>query len=200
MNRWGVPLVFASILSGVAFGVVIALWQPPPQARGMEVIPVSADQNRVAVSSLEDVAVVPVIDEKSWQLVVLGYLHCPDVCPTSLSELRALKDRPALIGQPLKVLFISVDPDRDRPFEVNEFASRFGADFNGTTADHERLQQLTNELGLSYRIPEQRDEFYLVNHSSVISLVDPEYRLRGRLRLGFDQQRSARQILRLINP
>lgn len=200
MNRWGVPLVFASILSGVAFGVVIALWQPPPQAQSMEVISVSAEHNRLTIASLEKMTVLPEIDDQSWQLVVLGYLHCPDVCPTNLSELQALKAQAALVDLPLKVLFISVDPDRDTPLETQEFASRFGTDFSGTTASHERLQQLTNELGLSYRIPEQRDEFYLVNHSSVISLVDPEYRLRGRLRLGFDQQRSARQIARLINP
>jgi protein SCO1/2 len=200
MNRWGVPLVFASILSGVAFGVVIALWQPPPQAQSMEVISVSAEHNRLIIASLEKLTVLPEIDDQSWQLVVLGYLHCPDVCPTNLSELQALKAQAALVDLPLEVLFISVDPDRDTPLETQEFASRFGTEFSGTTAGHERLQQLTNELGLSYRIPEQRDEFYLVNHSSVISLVDPDYRLRGRLRLGFDQQRSARQIARLINP
>src|SRR5688572_28487024 len=65
-----------------------------------------------------------------WTLVFLGFTHCPDVCPTTLSDLAAAQrqwaDVPA--GARPRVLFVSVDPARDTPAKTGEYAAFFHPD------------------------------------------------------------------------
>lgn len=188
MNRFGVPLVILSILSGVAFGLVIATLAPKAPPSPLEVIQ----------SPTVTVDLSPYVVDSNWQLVVLGYLRCPDVCPTTLSSLKGLLAQDALSGQPIRVLFVSVDPFRDSPDEVSDYAYRFGEQFTGVTANHAQLQNLTRELGVGYRVPAESEAFYLVSHSPVISIVDGRGQLRGRLRPGFEVQDTANQLSDLL--
>ncbi len=191
-SQFAVPMVFLSILAGVGFGVVIATQSPQPvtPADGLEVI----DNPKLHVDLSEFVEA-----DHSWQLVVLGYLHCPDVCPTTMAELRRLLDVSQQIALPVNVVFVSVDPGRDSSAEADEFARRFGNDFVGVTAPHNDLMRLTRQLGVGYRVPDEGQEYYLVTHSPVITIVDPVGRIRGRLRPGFDQERTRMQLEQLIN-
>lgn len=194
MNRFGLPLVFVSILAGVAFGWVIATQAPMPERKtGFEFV----DHGPLMVD------LTPFTDgNTSWRLVVLGYLHCPDVCPTTMAQLQHLLADEAL---PLQVLFVSVDPGRDSAQGARQFARRFGEMFDGTTASHGALQAFTRQLGTGYRVPDEpvakaakKDEFYLVTHSPVMTLVDPAGRIQARLRPGFDAALAKSQLTRLI--
>jgi protein SCO1/2 len=115
-----------------------------------------------------------------WTLLYFGYTYCPDVCPTTLQTLgavqRRLEERNA--GDQVEVLFVSVDPKRDTPERLAQYAPFFGPRVRGATGDPAHLSRLTEALGVVYaQVGDGGDPGYLVDHSSAVLLIDPEARL-----------------------
>lgn len=125
-----------------------------------------------------------------WSLVFIGYTFCPDICPTTLADLNRiapqLASNPA--KEPVQVLFVSVDPNRDKADKLTEYTHYFNPDFIGLTAEHTTLFPFTRQLGMVYSIVEQGTEgYYLVDHSASIALINPEGKLAGLFRPEFEQ-------------
>jgi len=115
-----------------------------------------------------------------WTFVYLGYTFCPDVCPTTLASLGAVDKRLAADDRNTHVqyLFVSVDPNRDTPERLSEYVGYFGDRFTGATGDPEALEDFANSIGQVFNVPESpEDENYLVDHSSIIALFDPDAKL-----------------------
>ncbi len=109
-----------------------------------------------------------------WTLLFTGYTFCPDICPTTMADLRRIL--PALQAastRPVKVWMVSVDPQRDTVQRVSDYAGFFGENFVGVRAEHPQLYPFVNDLGLMYSIPDEGATNYLVNHSAAIVLVNP---------------------------
>lgn len=126
-----------------------------------------------------------------WQLLILGFTHCPDQCPTTLAELTEL--RGALAEDQLRVIFVSIDPQRDSPPDLAAYVQFFGDGITGITGDEQQLHHLANSLGMDFRHdgPSNNPR---ISHSPTIALIGPDGFLRGRLRPGFDVQKAAREI------
>lgn len=111
-----------------------------------------------------------------WSLLFIGYTYCPDVCPTTLADLdriypRLKNDKDTTT----QVVFISVDPNRDKAEQLADYVNYFNKNFIGVTSTHQQLWPFVTELGLIYSIVEEgdTDAFYLVDHSASIILVNP---------------------------
>ena len=139
-----------------------------------------------------------------WTLVFLGFTFCPDVCPTTLAELaQAQKQWQALpeATRP-RVLFVSVDPERDTPRKAGEYAHAFHADTLAATADVPALEKFATSLGFVFmKVPgkgfEQNPNDYSVDHSANIALLDPQGRLAGLIRPPFKPAAIADDLARL---
>lgn len=111
-----------------------------------------------------------------WTLLFIGYTYCPDICPTTLADLDRVY--PSLTNDQnttTQVVFISVDPNRDKAEQLADYVNYFNKNFIGVTGTHEQLWPFVTELGLIYSLVEEgeTDEFYLVDHSASIVLVNP---------------------------
>lgn len=109
-----------------------------------------------------------------WMLVYFGYTHCPDACPTTLSDIgAALEKLPAPDRQKIAVLFITVDPARDTPAVVGAYAKAFGPEFIGLTGTPAELAPVEQ----SFRVYAQRHDLkggdYAMDHSSIIYAMAP---------------------------
>ncbi len=117
-----------------------------------------------------------------WRLVYFGYTHCPDACPTTLSKLAAALDKltPAARAR-LRVLFITVDPARDTPSVIGDYAHAFGPEFVGLTGTQAEL----DPLEASYHVYAKRHDLkggdYAMDHSSIIYVMAPDGRYAGLL-------------------
>ncbi|MDD2769416.1 MAG: SCO family protein [Methylococcus sp.] len=117
-----------------------------------------------------------------WTVVFTGYTHCPDVCPTTLSQLKAAKARLGAHAARLAVLFVSVDPERDAPDHLARYVRYFDKEFRAATAPVEVLTALGRQLGfVFFRNPGPEGESYSVDHSAELVLIDPKARLAGYL-------------------
>lgn len=116
-----------------------------------------------------------------WTLLFFGYTQCPDICPTTLSNLaQMMKQLSPAAQQRVRVVFVSVDSDRDTPATVAEYVSHFDSRFTGITGHtDEQLQALTQPLNVFYEYEKSENENgtsisgYQVNHVASVLLIDP---------------------------
>src|SRR5690554_5327056 len=121
--------------------------------------------------------------EGQWNLLFFGYTFCPDICPTTMAELRQLSlNLPEEERQHLQVTMISVDPHRDTPEQMNSYLEFFDAGFAGATGDPAELARLAQGLSVAYIEPDTSEDNYLVDHSGQVIMIDPQGRYVGFIR------------------
>lgn len=113
-----------------------------------------------------------------WDLVFFGFTNCPDICPLTLSTLAAARERLEADGvEPLpRIVLVSVDPERDTVGKLADYVSNFGDDVVGLTGDPEEIRRLAEALYVFYEKRGSEAGDYLVDHSSVVLVIDPEAR------------------------
>lgn len=113
-------------------------------------------------------------------VLYIGYASCPDVCPTALAVLtQSLKQLDAEEREQVQGIFISVDPERDTPEKLAEYAAFFSPRIIGVTGSQDQIDQVVRQYGAFYRKVDMKDSAmgYAVDHSSRLYLIDREGRL-----------------------
>ena len=116
-------------------------------------------------------------------LLYFGYTFCPDVCPTTLSELNRVVEGMGPDGERVQVVMVTVDPERDTLEKLHEYVAIFNPNFIGLGGSLEELEKVWNGYGV-YREEEQMPNSatgYLVNHTARVYLIDQD----GNLRLSY---------------
>lgn len=121
-----------------------------------------------------------------YRLVYFGYAYCPDVCPTDVQRFtQGLKifarENPDL-AKKVQPIFITVDPQRDTPEKVGEFAAAFSPDLIGLTGTPEQIEAAKDAFKVfSKKGAVQPAGGYLVDHTNITYLFDPEGKPLGAL-------------------
>jgi protein SCO1 len=130
--------------------------------------------------------VFPMIGRTKWTFLSVGYAHCPDICPFilgNLAEVEAQMKRALPDGILPRFVFLSVDPQRDSPEFLEDYAKYFSDRLIGLTGNGSTIDDFIQQIGGFYRIGKaDADGFYPVDHSAEIFLIDP----RGRLFAKFE--------------
>ncbi len=188
--------------------VLAALWllascgaPQPPQLEGATLL---QPDRRLAEFSLVDhhgEAFTQDALKGHWSLAFFGYTHCPDVCPNALGMLKRVQSLLEARGEPLpRVLFVSVDPERDTPQTLAAYVAYFHPSFVGISGQDAQLQRLTRQLGILYgRAPGGEGDSYLVDHSAAIILFNPEGHYQALFNVPHDPQRIASDFLAIRN-
>jgi protein SCO1/2 len=109
-------------------------------------------------------------------LVYFGYTYCPDVCPTTLTNVAAALDKLGVRGDRLVPVFITVDPRRDTPAVVKQYAAAFSPRIVGLTGTPEQIKAVAREYRVYYaehRTGPGPDD-YAMDHSSILYLMGPD--------------------------
>ena len=115
-----------------------------------------------------------------WHFLFFGYTSCPDVCPVTMGVLAQAKKTATANKQSFpEVVFISVDPQRDKVKTLGEYVQYFDKDFIGVTGDENLIKALALQLSVVYmKMPAESDSAdYLIDHSAALLLLDPKGRL-----------------------
>ena len=137
-----------------------------------------------------------------WSFAFFGYTHCPDVCPTALGKLKRVQTLLKAAGvTPLpRVLFVSLDPERDTPEVLAGYVSAFHPTFVGLTGKDKVLKPLTRQLGIQYdRAPGGSDTDYQINHSAAIFLFNPQGRYQALFGAPQDPEKIAADFTAICN-
>jgi len=113
-----------------------------------------------------------------WAYVFFGYTNCPNACPATLGILSHVQETLRAQGiDPPRVLFVSVDPQRDTPQILGRYTAAFGSDMIGATGSDAALHALLGFFGVSVERQEGSDETnYTVDHTTNFFLVTPDGR------------------------
>lgn len=120
-------------------------------------------------------------------VVFFGYTQCPDVCPTTLSELAAIKKALGNDGERLQALFVSVDPQRDTPELLKSYMANFDPSFLAFSVPPEKLAELAKEYKIYYKKVDGKSPLsYTMDHSAGSYVYDTKGKLRLFTRYGSD--------------
>ncbi|WP_137817617.1 SCO family protein [Pseudomonas sp. 2FG] len=157
-----------------------------PQSRTLPDLSLTnQDGQAVAVDQLKD----------KWSLLFFGYTFCPDICPTTLAQLRELKGKlPEEARNKLQVILVSVDPQRDTPPLLKQYLGYFDPTFQGLTGEVVSIQKLANAVSIPFIPADTSKENYTVDHSGNLVIIGPDGRQHGFIRAPLNNEKLAVQL------
>ena len=161
-----------------------------PQSRSLpELSLTNQDGQAVAVDQLKE----------QWSLLFFGYTFCPDICPATLAQLRQLQGLlPEETRANLRIVLVTVDPNRDTPEQLKKYLDYFDAGFIGLTGEEATLQKLANAVSIPYIPADTSKENYTVDHSGNLVIIGPDGTQRGFIRAPINNAKLAAQLPGLI--
>jgi protein SCO1/2 len=161
-----------------------------PKSRSLpELSLTNQDGQVVAVDQLKD----------QWSLLFFGYTFCPDICPATLAQLRQLQGQlpPETLAK-LRIVLVTVDPNRDTPEQLKKYLDYFDAGFIGLTGEQATLQKLANGVSIPYIPADTSKENYTVDHSGNLVIIGPDGKQRGFIRAPINNAKLAAQLPGLL--
>ncbi|WKW10936.1 SCO family protein [Pseudogemmatithrix spongiicola] len=132
-------------------------------------------------------------------MLYFGYTHCPDVCPTTLSDWARAKRALGADTTNIRFVFVSMDPDRDTPELALTYARQFDGAFVGLTGTPLELEDLKKRWSIAaYPEGDPRDGFYTVAHPAHTFVVDRQGRLRVLFQPGVSGEELAQDLRKLF--
>ena len=130
--------------------------------------------------------------------IYFGYTRCPDVCPTSLASLARLHRQLGTDGEKFAIVFVSVDPEHDKPAAIGDYVKLFGAPIIGVTGNDAQLKAIERSYGIYVNKVPQSGGDYLVDHSAAILLMDGNARLFDIINYNEPDPSALAKLKRLI--
>ena len=169
-------LVLLSIL--ILAGIAGLYWWPAGEREEFQAATVFGDQARplpaFSLTRHDGEALKPEDFRDHWNLLFFGYSNCPDICSPSMQQLTTALQ--ALGDERARIVFVSVDPERDSPEALSRYVGYFHPGTLGATGEPEAIADLAKQLG-AFHAKRKLATGYLVDHSGSAWLVDPEARL-----------------------
>jgi len=117
--------------------------------------------------------------------VFFGYTQCPDVCPTTLTEMKGVLEKLGPDAARVQVLFVTIDPERDTQALLASYVPAFDPSFLGLYGSAEATAKIAKDFKVFYqKVPGKTPGSYTMDHSAGSYAYDPQGRLRLFLRHG----------------
>ncbi|MCY7354899.1 MAG: SCO family protein [Lysobacter sp.] len=189
-NRTTLLIVISALAAGLGLLASKAFFQDRdhdtrPAMQTVKLFPQARALPAYALRQSDGTQLVPGELAGHWTVVFLGFTHCPDICPTTLAELAQAQKQWAVLPESTRprVLFVSVDPDRDTPMEIGEYAHAFHRDTLAATADIPALESFAKSMSLVFvKMPPEAGapaDQYSVDHTASLAVLDPQGRMAG---------------------
>lgn len=169
-------LFFALTVLLLLVGLAVYQYTLPPQIHGSIIEPpkpmpdftLEAARGPVTLSSLRGKIVV----------LYFGYTGCPDVCPTTLANLREALNQLGSQADEVQVVMVSVDWKRDTPESLASYLSAFHPDFLGLTGSQAQIDAVTRDFGIYYllNLPD-KNGYYSVDHTATVQVLNRQGQL-----------------------
>jgi protein SCO1 len=128
-----------------------------------------------------------------WHLLFFGFTTCPDICPTTLTELKTLRRDLGPLAPEL--VFVSVDPERDSAEVLRGYVNFFDSNTRTVTSDVQSLTQFAASVGAVFaKVPNEDGQSYTMDHSSSLVLINPQGELAGLMRPPFKLPQMAADL------
>lgn len=131
--------------------------------------------------------------------IFFGFTRCPDVCPTTLSRMAHLRKELGKDGDRFSIVFVSVDPEHDKPADIGNYVALFGTPIIGATGDPQHLAQAVKNFGVFYRKVPQPGGDYSIDHTASVYLMDSDGRFVTTIDHAESNDMALAKLKRLVN-
>ena len=188
--------VLAAFVSALLLGVLAVTWLVPHKATNMPVVAgiggpfALVDHHGKAVTDRDYLG--------KPTLVFFGFTNCPDICPTTLSELTTRLDELGSDADRLNVLFITVDPERDTPQQLGLYLSSFDSRITGLSGTPENISAaMTAYRVYARKIPLEGGD-YTMDHTATIYMMNSRGQFIGMMNYREPDTTSRAKLQRLL--
>lgn len=135
--------------------------------------------------------------EGSPTLVFFGFTHCPDVCPTALFDVSEVLRAAGSDGDRVRVLFVSIDPERDTPAMMKDYVSSFDDRIIGLTGTPEQIDVIAKAYKVYARKVPTGDapDDYTMDHTAIVYLLDKQGRFVNAFNLERPPEEAAKELV-----
>jgi len=131
-------------------------------------------------------------------VVFFGYTQCPDVCPTTMADLAAIRKSLGADGDKLQSVFVTIDPERDTPEILKAYVANFGPGFTALRGTADQTAAAAKEFKVFYAKVPGRNGSYTMDHSAASFVFDPAGRVRLYVPYGGDSKKFAADLQQLV--
>ena len=131
-------------------------------------------------------------------MLFFGYTHCPDVCPTTLSEMATWFEQLGDTGKPLRAFFVTVDPERDTPAVINDYVHAVSDRVTGVTGSRADIDKIETAWGVYAKKVPLKDGDYSMDHTATVYLIDSKGQFEGTIAYEEDSATALQKLKNLI--
>ena len=125
-----------------------------------------------------------------YVMLFFGYVYCPEVCPSALVRAAEVRNALGADRDRIQVITVTLDPERDTPAQIRDYAAAFDPSFVGLWGTPERIKEVAKEFRVYYqKVP--TGSSYSIDHTALTFVFDPE----GRLRLAWGHRQTSEQYI-----
>jgi protein SCO1 len=133
-------------------------------------------------------------------VIYFGYTYCPDFCPTTLLDLSRWIKKLGPDADKLNYVFVSIDPERDKPELLHRYLSSFDEHIRGFTGTPEQIAKIAREYRVYYKKISQTDGTYVMDHSAIMYLMRADGVFNTIIAYQEDDASSVAKLKKLMAP
>ena len=189
-------LIFLAIAVLAALGAAaVMIWRPKEPAAPTSTVQIGGPFRLVDMQGRP-------VTEKSLlgkpTAIFFGFTYCPEVCPTTLTEMTAWLKALGSDANRLNVVFVSVDPERDTPEQMKLYLANFDPRIRGFTGTPEAVAAAAKAYRVYYQKVATAGGGYTIDHSSAVYLFDAKGRFVEPIGYGTSSERALGQLRALV--
>ncbi|GHA30160.1 electron transporter SenC [Devosia pacifica] len=186
-----VRMVLWALVVVVAIGASALYFLRPPER------PLGLNGQSFAMTSLDGEQFTEADLRGTPSLLFFGFTHCPDVCPTTLGDTAYWRDRLDLSQDDLRVIFVTVDPQRDTQEQLEGYLAGWDGSVIGLRGTEEQTEDIKSAFGVFSERVGDGDE-YTVNHTASVFMIDDDGSFEGTIAYQEDTETALAKIERLV--
>ena len=198
-RRRAVILGLGGVAGAVAFMLGLGAYRTRNRPAPNAALPLPISEMRWQLTDHRSQAVQPADWIGRPTLVFFGFTWCPDVCPTTLSDISGwLEELGPKDADRLNIALISVDPERDTPEVLADYVANFDPRISGLTGSAAQIAQAAADFRVSYRkVPREGDD-YTMDHTAGVFLFYPDGRFASIIDFHEDRRFALPKIRRTL--
>lgn len=188
------PGFFGILLAALALGAC----SPSPQFKGSDIGGTGLGKD---MAMQDGGGTVRTLQDYKGKVVVafFGFTQCPDVCPTAMAQLAQVMTLLGDDASKVQVILLSVDPERDTPEIIGEYARAFHPGFVGLTGTTDQVAKTAKSFKAYYaKVPGVSPDQYSMDHSSSFYVFDKQGEARVLIRGDAAAADIAQDVSRLL--
>ncbi|HEX2256139.1 MAG TPA: SCO family protein [Afifellaceae bacterium] len=190
-------LLWAAVgIAGLGFGILLFLMTAGPQSQSPS--PAEPLGGRFSLVDHNGAPVTERVLREQPTALFFGFTQCPDVCPTTLMDMTAWREALGDEAEDLRLVFVTVDPERDTPEVLKDYLGAFSPAIIGITGEPEKVAAMLQSYHVYSRKVPQEGGGYTMDHTASVFLLDGAGRFVGTISHGENRETALAKLERLV--